>query len=252
MRVFLCGLAVLLATPSFAQINTERLRKQIDPGVYLQLDASGGFASGNTDYVQIGVGSRVDLVRGGGDSAFGVARYTLFVVDDVEDVSNAFAHVRYNRPLVKSVVGEAFAQVERNAQTLLGERVLLGGGVRFELLERESIGLAVGTTPMFEYESLQPAAMEDDSYALRLSNYASVRVDVSETAEAFGVVYVQPRAGTWDDLRVLHESRLDLRMTKAIKVRLRAALRYDSQPPIGVEDTDLMVTTGFVFTSAGE
>ena len=252
MRFLVVPLALLVAAPALAQINTERLRKQTDPGVHVQLDANGGFASGNTDYVQVGVGTRVDWVREGGDTAFGVARYTLFVVDDREDVSNAFAHVRYNTPLVRSVVGEAFVQVEQNAQTLLEERLLVGGGVRLEVVEREAFGLALGSTPMFDCERLQSVAMEEPSSALRLSNYASVRLDVSDTAEAFGVVYVQPRAGAWDDVRVLHESRLDLKLSRLFKVRLRATTRHDSQPPLGVEPTDLMVTTGFVFTSDGE
>ena len=105
---------------------------------------------------------------------------------------------------------------------------------------------------MFEYERLTPAAMEEPTNYVRLSNYASLRLKVSETAEAFGVVYVQPRFNDFEDFRLLHESRLDVKLTEHFKVRVRAATRHDTQPPIGVEATDVMLTTGLVYTSRGE
>lgn len=249
MRLHLL-LAALVAAPVSAQINTEQLRKTTDDGVHLQLDAGGGFASGNTDILQLSVGARVDVSEGE-NGGFGLARYTLSEVDGVTDVSNAFAHARYNSALNGWLIGEVFGQVERNEQTLLARRYLVGGGLRFEILEREAVGVAVGTTPMIEFERLRPEAMEDPTTAFRWSNYLSLRVDVSETAEAFGVVYVQPRVEAASDYRVLHESRLDLDVTRYLKVRIRGMVRYDSQPPIGVDDTDVMLTTGFVFNSLG-
>ncbi|MEM1054416.1 MAG: DUF481 domain-containing protein [Bacteroidota bacterium] len=246
----LAVLAVLFTAPATAQINTERLRADVEPGAHLQLDLGGGFATGNTDFLQLNLGGRLDLVRER-DNAFLVSNYTFSEVDGVTDVSRAFAHIRYNRPIVPRLIAEAFAQIERNEQTRLERRYLAGGGLRYEILDREAIGLALGATPMFEYERLAPAAMEDVSEAIRLSNYLSVRLEISETAEAFGVVYFQPRANDFDDWRLLHESRLDLQMTEHFKVRLRATTRHDSQPPIGVEATDVMLTTGLVYTSWG-
>lgn len=248
MRLVSLALLALVVTPVAAQINTEQLRKDVEPGTHLQIDLGGGFASGNTDFFQLNLGGRVDYVRKN-DNAFLVSRYDFYEVDDVVDVSKAFAHLRYNRPLAPRLLAEAFSQVERNDQTLLERRYLVGGGLRYELLERDAIGLAVGTTPMFEYERLAPAAMEDPSHYARLSNYVSVRLEVSETAEAFGVVYVQPRFSEVEDLRLLHESRLDVKLTEHFKLRVRAATRHDTQPPIGVEATDVMLSTGIVYSS---
>lgn len=252
MRAYLvAALAFWAALPVSAQINTERLRKDIEPGQYYQFDFGGGFAAGNTDYVQFGVGGRMDIV-GEGASAFAVAHYVFNEVDNVTDVSSGFVHARYNHPLVPRVVGEAFAQVERNEQTLLERRYLVGAGARFEVLETEPLGIALGTTPMFEYERLQASTMEDPAGAFRWSNYLSVRVDVSDTAEALGVVYVQPRVSEPDDVRVLHESRLDVSVSSRFKIRVRAGTRFDSEPPVDVDRTDVMLTTGFVFSSIGD
>lgn len=244
------ALAALIVLPATAQINTERLRKEAEPGLNLTLDLGGGFASGNTDFLQLNLGGRLDYVRED-DSAFLVSNYRFYEVDEVVDISNAFAHLRYNRPLVPRLVAEAFGQVERNDQTLLERRYLVGGGLRYEVFDRETVAVAVGTTPMFEYERLTPATMEEPTHYARLSNYASLRVEVSETAEAFGVVYIQPRFSEFDDYRLLHESRLDVQLTEHFKVRVRAATRHDSQPPIGVEATDVSIVTGLVYSSAG-
>ncbi|HIG76240.1 MAG TPA: DUF481 domain-containing protein [Bacteroidetes bacterium] len=94
--------------------------------------------------------------------------------------------------------------------------------------------------------------MEDPAGAFRWSNYLSVRVDVSDTAEALGVVYVQPRVSEPDDVRVLHESRLDVSVSSRFKIRVRAGTRFDSEPPVDVDRTDVMLTTGFVFSSIGD
>lgn len=250
MRLLTLALVTLVASPALAQINTEQLRKTTDDGVHLQFDAGGGFASGNTDILQLSAGVRVDA-SAGENSGFGLARYTLSEVDGATDVSNAFAHVRYNSEIVPDLIGEVFGQVERNEQTLLARRYLVGGGLRYEIVETEAVGFAIGTTPMIERERLRPEAMEDPTTSFRWSNYVSLRVDVSETAEAFAVVYAQPRVEAFSDYRILHESRLDLDVTKFVKVRIRGMMRYDSQPPIGVDDTDIMLTTGFVFNSLG-
>lgn len=245
------ALAVVLSAPVHGQINTERLRADVDPGLHFTMDLGGGFASGNTDFLQLNLGGRLDLVRES-DSAFLVSNYTFYEIDDVVDVSRAFAHIRYNRPIVPRLVAEAFGQIERNDQTRLERRYLVGGGLRYEILDNEAIGLAVGSTPMFEYERLTEAAMEDPTSYLRLSNYIAARVDISDTAEAFGVIYLQPRASEFDDSRLLHESRLDVKMTEHFKVRLRAATRHDSQPPIGVDATDVMLSMGIVYASVGD
>ena len=250
LRLVLAALCAAVAVPAQAQINTEQLRKSTEDGVHVQLDANGGFARGNTDLLQLGLGVRLDASLGE-DSGFALARYTLSEVDGVTDVSNAFAHVRYNNEIVPDLIAEAFAQVERNEQQLLARRYLLGVGFRYELIETEPLGFALGTTPMVEFERLRPEAMEDPTQSLRWSNYAALRVDVSDTAEAFGVIYVQPRVEEVDNYRILHESRLDVDITKYFAVRVRGMVRYDSQPPVNVENTDVMVTTGFVFNSLG-
>ena len=242
--------AALLASGAAAQINTERLRKAPGDGLALQLDASGGLARGNTEYLRADFGARLDAT-GERTSGFGVVRYALAEADGVVNVSNAFAHVRGNRALAPRLVAEAFAQAERNEQQLLARRYLLGGGLRYEAVETEALGVALGTTPMIEWERLRPDAMEPPSRVARWSSYGSLRVDVSETAEAFSVLYAQPRVDAPADVRVLNESRLDLDLTRRFKVRLRSVVRYDSRPPAGVEPTDLTLTTGFVFNTGG-
>lgn len=250
MRVLLVVLLAALATPARAQINTEQLRKRNQEGLHLQLDAGGGYARGNTDFLQLSLGARLDAVKGR-ESGFALARYTLAEANGDTDVSNMFAHVRYNSKLTPLIVGEVFAQAERNAQQLLEHRYLFGGGVRLEFVETEAVGVALGTTPMLEFEQLAPEAMEDPTQAFRWSNYLALRVDVSDTAEAFGVVYVQPRLEAISDYRIFSESRLDLKVSENLKVRLRGLVRYDSQPPLGVEETDITILTGFVFNSQG-
>ncbi len=250
MRLLTFLLLASLAVPAAAQINTEQLRKQSLAGLHVQLDAGGSYARGNTDLLQLTLGGRLDAVAGR-TSGFALARHAVARANGDTDVSNTFAHVRYNRELSSLVVAETFVQAERNAQQRLQHRYLIGGGARFEIVETETVGLALGSTPMLEFERLAPEAMEDETRALRWSNYLSARLDISDTAEAFSVVYAQPRVDAPSDYRVLSESRLDLTLTRSLTVRLRGVVRYDNRPPLGVESTDVSLVTGLVFNSRG-
>jgi len=54
-------------------------------------------------------------------------------------------------------------------------------------------------------------------------------------------VYVQPRLGEPDDLRVLEEAALKVGVAGPVSLKVSVTVRYDGAPPVGVKplDTDL-------------
>lgn len=246
MRPVLLALAVLLAAPTAAQINAERMRRALDgDGVQMALDATVALAAGNTEYVQVGVGGRADWRRGAG-LLFVVGQFAFSSADEEVFVDEGFAHARYNRDLSPLVVAEAFGQLQRNSQQLLETRALLGAGVRLRLVDTDRFGVALGATPMLEYERLAAEAAEPEATVARWSSYASVRAALSETASVTAVGYAQPRLSAPEDVRYLAQAALEVGVTRWLRVRVRADLRHDSQPPLGVEKTDVSVSNGFV------
>lgn len=247
MRLCLLGLLAALAVPASAQINAERMRRALaTDGVQLAVDASAAFASGNTDYFQLGVGGRADWRRGA-DLLFTVSEFEFSTADEEVFVDQGFLHTRYNHDASRRLAYEAFGQVERNSQQLLDTRALLGAGLRVRLADAEKVGVALGTTPMFEYERLAEEAHEEDASVVRWSSYASVRAALSGTAALTGVVYAQPKLGDVGDIRYLTQATLELKVTRWLRVQVQGNLRHDTRPPASVERTDFSLENGFVF-----
>ena len=239
-------LLVLLAVSASAQVNTERMRRALaEDAAALSLDASAAFATGNTEFLQVGLGGRAD-VRAGDHLAFLVGRLDLAQTDDRAFVDQSFAHLRYNRAVAPRLVAEAFTQVQRNRQERLQTRTLVGVGLRYELLQADSLGLAVGVTPMFEYEVLDGDLGTQQDGVGRVSTYLSGRLTLASGTALSAVTYVQPRLDAPSDHRVLSQLALEVGLTRAVRLRVRADLRHDSRPPPDVEKTDLRLENGLV------
>ena len=238
-------LLALAAPPAGAQVNTERMRADAPDGLAVSLDAAAAFATGNAEYLRLGLGGRADVGRGR-DQAFVVGRTDLSRADGRSFLDRSFVHARYGRAVAPRLTLEAFAQAERNRQQRLVARTLVGAGPRYQVVGRDSLAVALGATPMWEREALDAELDEPSGGVVRLSTYATAEWTLSPTASLQTTTYLQPRADAPADLRVLHQTALSVGVTRAVRLRVQAQLRYDSRPPSGVERTDLSLENGLV------
>lgn len=241
-------LLALLPALASAQVNTEALRDADDwRGVRGQLGATFGFASGNSDFLEVGADARVD-VHLDRERAFVVGAVRYSEADGERFVDRSFAHARLSHRLAGPLWAEGFAQIEQNAQQLLEWRVLTGGGLRLAVLERPAAGLAFGLTPMFEYENLSAEAMEEPTRLVRASSYVAGRVRVNDRTSVAATVYAQPRPLTPSDTRLLGSLTAQVQATRWVALRVQANVRHDTEPPDGVERTDVLLENGLVLT----
>lgn len=229
-----------------AQVNTEQMRALDVDGVRAQVGGDVAVQSGNADLFEVGASLRIDARSAG--------NYT-FLVGDVRYGENngdpfrnrSFVHLRYNRTLGPRVVAEAFNQVERDGFAQLQVRTLLGAGLRLRYIDTETVKLFQGTTPMYEYENLDAAAVQRhpaESSRVRWSNYVNVRIRLTDNTYLLNTVYVQPRLDAFSDVRVLDEATLAVALSERVTLRVRFNLRYDSRPPDTVEDLDIALRNG--------
>ena len=238
--------ACAAALPASSQVNTERMRSDLDSaGVSFQLNGDVAFATGNTNYLLAGVGVRLDWVTEAFDS-FLVGSTAVSEADDVEFSKKAFAHLRVTRRLSRLLSAEIFVQAEQNAQRKLAERFLGGAGLRLTLLDNETSKVAFGSTPMVEFERLDPSTNEPDVTLLRLSQYLAAQFQISDVTAFSTVVYAQPAWSNGSDYRILNDTTFDTQLGKGYTLRLGAHLRYDSRPPDGVKDVDFELRNGLV------
>lgn len=247
------GAALLIAlmlgvVEAGAQVNVEAMRDFEVEGVGASLSGDVAVQAGNSDLVEVGVGTRIDVRHGRHYSFFvGSARYGTAEGQTFQN--RTFAHLRYNYQLVPRLVGEVFGQAERDGFTLLQLRLLGGAGLRGRLVQGAHGGVFPGTTLMIEYEDLDAARVvrhPAETRGLRWSTYVNVRLRLADKVTFINTVYVQPLLADFGDVRVLDEAALAVSLTRHVTLRTTFNLRYDRGPPDDVEPLDLAVRNGVV------
>jgi len=234
-----------------AQVNTESMRStEKRTGLFGSAGANVSFKSGNVDFLSFGASLRVDL-KDSLHSAFVVGTIDLQSQSGTTFERSGFYHARYTWRLHSYLGMEVFGQQEYNQSRRLHNRLLGGVGLRLPILQSEKMLLVVGSAWMFEYEELANAAdreQESRTRHHRWSNYLVTNIFVDERLSFSNILYAQPCVDAFSDIRVLDEATLSISMTKNLVLQNSMNLRYDSQPPDGVERTDLSLTSGILIT----
>jgi hypothetical protein len=68
---------------------------------------------------------------------------------------------------------------------------------------------------------------------------------MTETLDLAWIGYCQPRFDNFADVRFLSEATLSVRISRYLSLNNTFRLRYDSEPPDGIEDLDSALLLGF-------
>lgn len=235
-----------------AQINIESLRTDDPPpGISGTLGGDLDVKTGNTDFVQLGLSSRINWVRGRtttlliGDGGLGFQGGNRFS-------SSGLLHLRRTDWLYDRVGAEAYGQLNYDRQQRLSFRVVAGGGVRFRLTQGEWGAVGTGTSIMLEHERLD--LPDSDSHdrrteTLRNSTFVTARFVGGEGLVVSSTTYLQPALfDASDDLRVVENLSVAASLTEQLALSVNFDMRYDSDPPDAIASLDTRLRTGLTFT----
>jgi hypothetical protein len=230
-----------------AQVNVERLRAlDAEPGFSGGVAAGLSLKRGNVDFLEV-TGTLWSRYHWDLHTLLGHSRAGFGEQGDERFASNAFVHARWTAMWLERIGSELFAQAEYDQFVRLQRRLLWGLGPRFVVHDGEHVDVALGTAYMLEYERLDiPAGDPHPQRTLyqRSSTYGSVRVAINDVLMVVNTLYVQPRIVRVADTRVLEELELSFAIAERIKWTTSARLRFDSDPPSQVENTDLDIKNG--------
>jgi putative salt-induced outer membrane protein YdiY len=254
-----------LASPraANAQVNIDALRPEaLRDGWQGSVEASFALSRGNIELVDVGGSARAVYQSLYAQSEAEKAAKALswvhhsavlsvsgrFATRSGEAfVSQGLAYARWNAMWHRRVGTDLFAQYQFNEFLRLKGRVMGGAGGRFELVHTEPLLLWAGAAYLLEYERIDvdPGAVDPpETITHRLTAYLAARVATfGGRLLAQNVVYVQPRIDAPNDLRVLDELEVQAKATDAFSLGITASLLHDSEPPVGVRDTDLRLLT---------
>lgn len=164
---------------------------------------------------------------------------------DRDLVNFAVGHLRHTRRLTDGVYAEAFTQLQQNRVNGIASRWLVGAGPRFRLARGRPVTAYLGTLVMRERER-----EVTDSIPLRRHWRASVYLAASYTPRASDWVtvatttYLQPRLGTWDDVRVATDWSVQVRLRENLSLVTSLNLVYDARPPLGLDRATYALLNG--------
>ena len=254
---YAAGLACLLAlcTSVKAQVNIETKRRlDSKSGWYSDIGLSLKYQSGNTDLLKFETSLRSDYLVGKYHT-FGILTFQQEKQGGKVFTDKGFAHLRGARSITEQLGVEIFLQKQYNESILLQDRNLAGGGIRVLALKQRTdtkdstgMNLYLGIGGMWENETINDKEHgEVDTNIIRSTNYISATWRINKRFTVIVTGYYQPYLQRFSDFRVLSESRFEFRVTERVSFNIRLNLRYDSEPPTGVEAHDLEIVNGLSY-----
>ncbi len=160
-------------------------------------------------------------------------------------INSGFAHVRYNRKITKEMLrGEVFLQYQYNKALEVGQRVLVGGGPRFKIIDTDIFRAYFASLYMFEYqESVDKTIIERNH---RTSSYLSFTLELDKV-EFSHTSYYQPNMRDLKDYRLLSQTDVKFRIFENLKFKTGFNYRFDTRPFPGVPKTTYYLNNGLEF-----
>jgi hypothetical protein len=255
------SMMMLLSGSIFAQVNTESLRKKIEePGIHFKLGATLNMMDGNRNLLQTQIKSRLDQVQPWGH-LFLVTNYKMSSKDEKLFVNQGFAHLRFMRKLSSHYTGEVFSQMEFNEFIRLNQRTLAGAGLRFKharLADQNrmaSLSMVFGMGVMLERENIDSGSDAtagdpvhgDLAELVRSSNYFVLSYSPGRNLNLQSTTYYQVDVQRFQDYRLLSQSLVTVGLGKRLAFTSELNLRYDSEPPGGINDWDMEFNQGLTY-----
>lgn len=250
-------IVVFLPQFAFAQINTERYRKDYDRMGLMYSNSFGfNFATGNSNYLELGNRFRIDYNDTMQDY-FAIADYNYRISNGSKSSNKGFVHLRTIRDLEerKFIMIEGFTQVQFDEFLMLRYRMLLGGGFRFDPIaladsnkfKISNLKVFVGSGVFYEFEQYSTSPQVSSSL-IRWSNYLSLVWSLSQKVDLNMMHYFQPAPEDFSNYRYALNLALNTKITDKLYYELRLEYLYRSVAYGSTKSGDIDVKNTLRFT----
>jgi hypothetical protein len=238
-------LPLLVATPAPAQIiNTLRGFDDQEMGWSGRAESTVAFAEGNNEYFEFELSGVVQHMSERHRWRL-LGRLMRRTAGPVEVAQTRLGHLRHNYRLLPWLATVAFAQGQYDPFRRIESRVLLGAGLRFDVIRSLTWSAAFGATYMYEDEELTGVDTEStDTQKHRLSLFLSVFSASTQNIQLDLSGFYQPVITDWSDARALGLAALRIDIVGELYFLTRSGLQFNSRPPPGVERTDVTLRSG--------
>jgi putative salt-induced outer membrane protein YdiY len=253
-RFFLVVPIILLVNSNVnPQVNTEKFRKENEEeGISGKVTLAAGFASGNSEFVNVKSAARIDYA-GKGVDFFLVGNYEFKEAKDEKVVNKGFTHLRSIVTLTPALFLEFFLQKEFNRFILLEDRNLAGSGLRLDVVkllsnEKDSpVEIFGGVGLMFENERYDISVLPETNL-FRSTNYLTIKWQVNDGFSFITINYFQFDIKRIHDYRLVSDTGLNFLITENLSFNSSLSWRFDNEPVESIKNYDLELTNGITFS----
>jgi putative salt-induced outer membrane protein YdiY len=227
-------------------INAEKLSSAKDSLTFsLELSYSGSRGNSVTDKIEFE--PSFVLVRKKNDfKLFG--GYTDLSTGDKSHLNNGFVHIRHNYKLMTRLKTFAFYQIQFNEVLLLRKREVIGAGLRYALIKKDSIRFNIGLGAMHESEFLFSNSLllneVINTFIFRGAVVSGFEWIINKSFKLNNVIYYQPYLMSFEDFRLLNEFSFTAKINHHFNVSASLTFRYDSRPPSALTNFDSVMDLG--------
>ncbi|HIC44008.1 MAG TPA: DUF481 domain-containing protein [Sulfurimonas sp.] len=173
-------------------------------------------------------------------------------VRSVDTDDNAFFHLRHLRLLHSSWAGELFTQYKTDKFKNLSDRVLLGAGLRYKLLDSGNynkifIGFGLYDEEVRYTEDTDTGVKNPDENNIRINSYLSYKTKINDNVELSLLSYLQPRLEDTADCMAAATAELIIHLTKVFDLSYKIEYDYDTRPPTDVKKEDIDQRLSFIY-----
>lgn len=243
-------LTTLITTQSlFALVSIAPVEIGKKPGFSNNIEGSLETARGNTEKDGYKVAARTTYDNGIDYLSWAEISGAYAKANGEENTNKLFAHTRYMHTLTdKTVMGEIFLQFQNDEFKRINNRLLGGGGVRFEIFDMLQKGKGFfGIGGYYENVNYANSSVNPSENNLRVNSYFAYKIDFSKTSAVAYTLYYQPKASDFSDHIESHELELKLGVYSDLFLKFSISYDKDSRPPIGAKDYDFTQNTSFIY-----
>ena len=219
-------------------VNIESRRMQTDSIRFvLKGDLLFNYSNNNNDYF-FRIGSSVTTQFKSKDLKsiyFILGNYNL-TRSRIKDFQNSwFIHLRFNQKLNNLFRIEAFIQSQNNKLLIIDSRHLIGAGLRLKFISKDQFKAYLGNSYMYEIE--KSGLANNKSYNHRNSTYLSFNMNLKNSnIDLTNTIYFQPLYESIRNHRILEQFKVELPISKTLKISGLFNYFYTSETPLGEED----------------
>lgn len=235
-----------VARPVAGQIvNTLRGWEEPEPGWSGELETRFALSSGNADYLELSAGGAAQIVAGR-HRVRALASETLRRASGEKVAEDFLVHARHNYALSAAFKTLLFAQNQVNPFRRLARRTLFGVGGRWDFVRAEAWDASLGASYMLELERLTDDPGGGTRTEHRASYFLTAIGRVTETLRVDVSAFFQPLLDDYGDSRAYASASGRVDVVGGLDLLVALELLHDSDPPAGVEATDLTLSSGLV------